>query len=434
MKKIATNILIIITCSILLFTGCFKQSNVKQETNSSQVTRSTNQGKEDVSPKTISNPNYIEYVNESMIKTDISALGSKASKYYSKYIEYIAPNGKPIRILAQDKITDEQLMYTYSILSFYLTNLEKSGYTGVANKMADDNAFLVMPNGSDGFGNQKAVISQPQFQNETANIGSKWYINNDYSHRDSSFEEIFHLVHGSGIGMINNPKVAPKLATSINDAMRNALPKDQKDWGKKGLWGINAKQSLKEWNSEEGSLEAEYIICVIDSYYGLWEAFDGDGALFGEYVCKSRDDIKTKDSKGLAVLESMLPEYITTMMRVDPSFKGDFIISLDEKVPYTYKSQYLKNIQLTGNNDTNIIGNDQDNIFIGNKGNNQVDGKKGENIVQFSGASTEYSIIKTEQGCTVKDTVENRDGEDSLLNIATLRFIDKDIQTNSLSN
>lgn len=429
MKKAAINMLIIMTCLMLLFTGCINQSKVNKEGDS-------NKGNEDIIQKVITNPNYVEYVNEKIIRTDTSTLGKEASKYYSKYIEYIAQNSKPIRILAQDKITDEQLMYAYSILEFYITNLEKNGYTGVADELASNNAMLVMPNGADGDGStpDDAIISQPQYQDETANVGSEWYINNDYSHRDSTFEEIFHLVHGSGIGMVKSPKAAPELAESINDAMRNALPKDKKEWGKEGLWGINAKESLEEWNSEEGSLEAEYIICVIDTYYGLWEAFDGNGALFDEYMCKSRNELIENDPKGLAVLESMLPEYITAMMRIDPSFKGDFVMSLDETISYTYKSQYLINVMLTGNNDTNIVGNDQDNIFVGNKGNNKIDGKDGENIVQFFGESSEYNIIKTEQGCVVKDTVAGRDGEDELINIAVLRFTDTDVLMDNLTD
>lgn len=422
---------------MMIFSGCSKSidssSAVDSETTAS-IENTDTTSKQTSNKLNITNPEYITYISDNQIKTDIGSWDKNAAKYYSKYIEYIAPNKKPIRILAQDKVSNEQLMYAYSILEFYLTNLEKNGYVDVANQMANNNAILVMPNGSDGDGSspEDAIIGQPQYQNETANVGSVWYIENDYSHRDSSFEEIFHLVHQSGIGMVKNEQSAPALAEKINVSMRNALPKDKKDWGKKGLWGINAKESLLEWNAEEGSLEAEYIICVIDSYYGMWEAFDGDGALFGEYVCKSRSDLSKKDSKGLKLIKSILPSNITSMMRIDPSFKGTFIMSLDEKTPYTFKSQYLTNIQLTGNNNTNIEANNENNILIGNSGNNKIDGKNGTNIVQFNGLSTEYNIEKNEDTTTVTDLVNNRDGKDQLTNISILRFIDKDILVNSL--
>ena len=380
----------------------------------------------------VTNPNYVTYVDNNQIKTNIGSWNKKAAKYYSKYIEYVAPNGKPIKILAQDKVSDEQLMYTYSILEFYLTSLDANGYNGVANQMANNKAILVMPNGSDGSTKQEALMGQPQYQNETANVGSKWYVENDYSHRDSSFEEIFHLVHQTGVGMVKNKQAAPELSQKIEAAMKNALPKDQKDWGKKGLWGINAKESLLEWKAEEGSLEAEYIICVIDSYYGMWEAFDGNGALYGEYACKSRSDLSKKDTKGLEIIKSMLPSSITSIMRIDPSFKGTFFMNLNEKASYTFKSQYLKNIKLTGKNNTNIEANDEDNILIGNSGNNKIDGKGGKDIVQFKGLSTQYNIEKNNDAITVTDSINDRDGKDEIKNISILRFADKDVLIDSL--
>ncbi len=291
-----------------------------------------------------------------------------------------------------------------------------------------------MPNGSDGDGStpEQAIIGQPQYQNETANVGSKWYIENDYSHRDSTFEEVFHFVHMQGIGTSGMEQAAPQLAAFIKEAMTNALPKNQDDWGKMGLWGLNAKESLMEWNQEPGALEAEYIICVIDTYYGLWNAFDGSGALFNEYIAKSRDGLAEKDPKGFSVIESIFPTHITSMMRLDPDFKGEFKIFFDENNKYTFKSQYLKNIRITGLNNNSILGNDEDNIFIGNSGNNRIDGKGGKDIVQFLGNSIEYEILKTEGTFTITDSVNGRDGKDELKNISIFRFADKDIEASTI--
>lgn len=415
-----------ITC---IFASCGNKELVKKDNNKDIVEQNIEQKEVEVT-----NSNYTKYADENDIKFDVKTVGKEAEKYYTKYIDYTAPNGKPIHILAQDKIKNEQLLYVHSILSFYLDTLENNGHTGVANSMANNNALLVMPNGSDGDGSspEEAIIGQPQYQNETANVGSKWYIENDYSHRDSTFEEVFHLVHNMGIGTIGNKQADPKLATTIKEGMTNALPKEKADWGKKGLWGLNAKESLMEWNQETGALEAEYIICAIDTYYGMWNAFDGNGALYGEYIAKTREGLAEKDPTGYAIVKSILPEHITSMMRVDPSFEGDFKMSFDKKDLYTYKSQYLKNIRLTGNNNSNIIGNDEDNIFIGNSGDNVIDGKDGQDIVQFLGTSEEYQIDNNRNYVTVTDSVKERDGKDQLHNISILRFIDKDIVLNEL--
>lgn len=377
----------------------------------------------------ITNENYVPYIDQYSIIRDTDTLGGASRKYYSKYIDYIAPNGKPIRILAQDKVTDSQVLYAYSLLEFYLKNLGKD----VANKMADNDAILVMPNGADRDGNtrEKALIGQPQFQDETANVGSQWYMENDYTHRDSTYEEVFHLVHGFGIGMVTDQRMpggAPELAQKIYVAQQNAVPTDRKLWGKEGLWLLGMDEdSLTEWENEPGTLESEYIISVIDAYYGNWEAFDGGGALFGEYIAKTRDEVAEKDPMGYELITSFLPEYINTFIPVDTNFTGTFNMNYDSTQPYTFKSQYLQHLILQGQNAVNIIGNEQDNIFMGNAGINKIDGGKGKNVVQLRGMSSEYSITTNDGVVTVRDTVANRDGELILTNIQTLRFIDKDI-------
>lgn len=375
----------------------------------------------------IENSNYVEYANKQNIKST-KGLGGEAEKYYSKYIEYLSPDKNSIKILAQDKISDEQLLYAYSILELYLKNLTNAYGNDIANLIAKSGNYLVMPNGEDDGSNGKAIIGQPQYELETANVGSKWYIENDYEHRDSSYEEIFHFVHDSGIGNVSNERGSKELANMINEAKNNALPKSKKDWGKKGIWGIDARDSLEEWASEEGSLEAEYIICVIDTYYGLWEA-SNTTALFGEYLGKTRESLKTIDPKGLEIVESFLPKQMNVMMRVDPSFDGLFKMYLDESDKYTYKSRYLDMLTLTGEKNSGIIANDNDNILIGNNGNNKIDGKAGNDIVQFSGCSIDYDI-SLENGSTIVSDTKQRDGTDTLINVEVLRFRDKDIKVN----
>ncbi len=379
--------------------------------------------------KRIINPNYERYVEKKDIKRSTVGLGSKERRYYSKYIEYSLGNERSIKILAQDKVSDEQLLYAYSVLDFYLTNLEARGYRSVKSNMARAKAVLVMPNGSDrgGFFTSRYLIGQPQYQNETANIGSKWYIENDYSHRDSTFEEVFHLVHGSGIGMVEDPREEVELSHKIYRAMKKSIPEDKERWGIDGLWGLGAKRNLEEWASEPGSLEAEYIISVIDSYYGFWESFDGSGAMYGEYLPKNRNEIKKLDPKGLEAVEAMLPKSIDVMMRVDPSFDGTFYMHYDKRYPYTYKSRYLDKITLVGRNDINIVGNDRDNVFRGNSGNNIIDGLGGRDVVQFLGSSSEYHIKRVGDKVIVTDWILSREGKNILKNIEVLRFKDKDI-------
>lgn len=192
------------------------------------------------------NKNYKLYVDTKDIIRDTSKLGSVYKKHYSKYIAYKASNGKDINIVAQDKITDEQLLYAYNMMSFYIGSQGPEKATEIANAMANNGALLNMPNGADGNSPipMSAVLGQPLYQNEVANVGSEWYTTNNFKYRDAAFEEILHMVHDTGIGTKTNPASQPKLQEKIYTATMNALPKDKKEWGNKGLWGLNSRDWL----------------------------------------------------------------------------------------------------------------------------------------------------------------------------------------------
>lgn len=236
------------------------------------------------------------------------------------------------------------------------------------------------------------------------------------------------MVHDYGIGTTKNKQAAPKISSSIAKAMATALPTEKSKWGSEGLWGLSSKSWLEEL-SKEGSLEQEYIASVIDSYYGLWEPWtEGKGGMWGIYAAKTRSEIADKDPNGYKAIQSILPATINQMMRVDASFKGDFDMNRNESKPYTYKSQYLQNISLTGNIDSNIIANDLDNILMGNSATNKIDGGKGEDIYQLRGKLSEYKIETNSGETTIIDTIEGRDGTSILSNIEIIRGTDKDYQ------
>ncbi|WP_406657916.1 hypothetical protein V7O62_04990 [Methanolobus sp. ZRKC2] len=378
--------------------------------------------------KPVLNSNWVEYPDASLIRYDVKDTGVSGAQSYTKYVNYEAPNGKPIYILAQDKVTDEQLLKAYNVLDFYLDSLNS---TEVTNSIANNKAVINMPNGADGDSSIPfwALTGQPLYQMETPTEGSKWYIENDYEHRDASYEEILHFVHDYGIGIQSSEQALPELQKRIYAATMNALPENKDDWGKKGLWGLGAKEWLNEL-SKEGSLEQEYLAAVVDSYYGQWGASsDSDNGMDGLYVAKTREDIMEQDNIGYELVTGMFPEYLTYMARIDSQFEGTFTMTFDPQIPYTHKSQYLLNARLLGSNDSNLVGNSQNNILIGNIGSNIIDGKEGYDVVQYNSYSSDYIIDfqETEIIVTENSTDQNTD---TLKNIELLRFKDKDIQVN----
>jgi len=337
---------------------------------------------------------------------------------FTKYIEIIAPNGKPIPIIAQKGVRDIAVARCRNMLKFYLTDVPNSKYgtdkSGVANAMANNRAMLMMPEGEHHEGQEPEIEAQPQFESETPVDGSRWYIRNDWNHRDAAFEEIFHLVHDTGIGTYE----------------KGALPEYQKELKaeaiaslKDGRWGIAVDPHVKEWIDElrmEDSLAQEYIASVIDSYYGLWAAFDENpGGMWGIYIAKTREEIKEKDPRGYELVESFLPPMMVGYESlIDPNFKGTFSLQFNKELPYTHKSQYYVDATLTGKRDSNLLGNDADNTFKGNSGDNTIDGGKGNDTVIFQGKKEEYEI----NGNLIKDTIKGRDGTDTLLSIEVIKF------------
>ena len=381
-------------------------------------------------PLAPANPNYVVYPGPELIQRDVAALDPDVARFYNKYIAYRTPDDGWIPLLAQDQVSDEQLLRAYNILDSYLTDAPGTEFGAdkakVANAMAANGAVLILPNGEDDGSNapedRAAAIGQPLFARELPTEGSKAYMENDFDRRDAGFEEILHLVHDYGIGTVyTDGALKPSYQKEIHDAAYDAL--------KEGRWA--ASPEAADWVEElkaEGSIEQEYLASVIDSYYGLWGAWDeAPGGMWGEYVAKTRDDLATLDPAGLDLVEKFFADNLHYMARIDPDFEGTFSMTFDPSEPYTHKSRYLTNARLLGEASSNLIGNDRKNVLMGNRGDNIIDGRGDEDVVQFLGASTEYDISTIEGDILVVDRNEGRDGQTTLRNIEILRFTDIDI-------
>ncbi len=375
------------------------------------------------SERVITNPNYIHYVDEyDIIYEDID------DGYFDKRLDYITPSGARIELLAQNDVSASQLLYSYNLLDFYLKNLGSE----IADQMGKNKAKIVILNGSDDERemDNKYASAQQLYANEIANVGSEWYLTDNYEYRDASFEEIFHLVHDQGIGTSTNPQADPDLANRIMLATYNALPKDEKAWGQEGIWGLDSKEWLEEL-ANEGSLEQEYMAAVIDSYYGLWQFYPGsDLGMWGIYIAKDRSGIEELDPMGYELITSMLPSTINTLVAVDDSFGGEFDMNLDTAIPYSAKSQYLTMLMFDSDKEIKVMGNDYNNVFMPGSLLTTIDGKAGEDIIQLRGDSAEYEFSYEGESVVIQDKVSKRDGKMILTNVEIARCLDNDIYLN----
>ena len=359
-----------------------------------------------------------------------ASLGKEYTKHFNRYTKVVAPNGGSIHLVAQDDITDEQLLRSRGILEHFLEDLPGSQYGSnkgeIANKMAENNAVLVLLNGQDDGKNPVRVRGQALFKNEIQVEGHDWYVNQNYEHRDAAYEEILHFVHDHGIGVDGHntlPGAAPEFQKEIRAASDFGLTNK--------LWADDER--AKDWIEElreENSLSQEYLAAVIDTYYGLWGAWDGnsrrgearnkDRGMWGMYVAKTRDHLESRDPMAYELMNNkFFHPYLTYNARIDSDFSGTFSLKFDESIPYTHHSRYLKDITLLGSKDTNVRVNELDNDITGNDG---------ANTVVFSGNSDEYTMETIGGETAVWDQIPDRDGKNLMRGVEKLEFKDKVVE------
>lgn len=340
----------------------------------------------------------------------------------------------PVWIVAQDGVSDVAVGRAARLLRFFLTPVEGARFGSLAAKravarfMVENGALLMMPEGAHREGEEPDLPAQPLYEEETPVEGSIEYLEYDREHRDAGFEEIFHLVHDTGIGTY----------------LRGALPEYQEELDREarlaiedGRWGILIEPEVRYWLEEleeEDSLAQEYIASVIDTYYGLWGGFDErPGGMWGLYCAKTRAELTTADPKGLELIEAFLPRDLRGYEAlVDPEFEGAFDLRFDPARPYSHHARYLVEVTLTGSRDSSLVGNALDNVLKGNRGDNHLDGGEGFDRVVLSGERLDYVLRSEDAGLAVVDREGGRDGSDLLVNVEALVFSDGEVEVSEL--
>lgn len=350
----------------------------------------------------------------------IESVPSQFSNYskagYDRYVAVKAPNGKSIHILIMDRLSVHQIVKAVNVLNHYLTPVEGTKYgdkdskRDIANAMANNGAILKLMNYHDEPQYNDDLDGQPLFEEEIQVEGGDWYVRQDYEeHRDASYEEILHLVHDYGIGVINSP-----------EGGRTALPAFQKEFNTIQKQALNNAYTppadiLTEWQKEV-SVDQEYFAAVIDSYYGLWGAYTGKG-MWGMYSVKNRGDFSSEDPNAQYITEQIFSPTLNYDAYISDTFNGTFKMKYDPMTPYTHHSQYLTKVTLTGSNDTNVELNGHD---------NQVTGNQGTNTVIVHGLRSEYHLRGSgEEIVQLNDMLTGRDGDNVLLNIEKVQFTDQ---------
>ena len=356
-------------------------------------------------------------------------VGRTLTGLFTKYTKHVAPNGKPIHILGQSRVSDLQMARAREILRYHLSNAPGTRYgsdkSEIANRMGDVRATLIYTDTQARAFAMYDILEpsdlalQDLYATESPVEGDYVYVHNEapqggFYTRDASYEEIMHLVHAKGI-----EEALPEYHAAIERAEKRAVEAGIYKYGR--------------------TAPHEYIISGFDIYFGLWDHDpQGDGGSYGdEYPYHTRAEMQAGDRPLFDLVEGFWPEYLTYNAYIDPSFEGTFVMVHDKAIEYTNKSRFLVDVTLTGDKDTSVSGNDQDNLLTGNVGDNGFTGGAGDDVIAgvagsdrafFAGVASDYRIETKGAITIVTDTVDGRDGTDELTSIEVLVFHDKEVE------
>lgn len=345
----------------------------------------------------------------------IQAIPEVLSSYrdhgFVSYLPYRTPNGGSIHIVAQNQITDDQMVRSHNILAHYLNSYNAVNKDAIANNMAKNGATLTLLNGRD-TGNPPQVTGQPLYFEEIQVEGGDWYMNQNYEHRDAAFEEILHLVHDYGIGVDGEgglPGAAPEYQQRVRAAQEQAVAT--------GVWPLgDGAAMISEWTAEN-SMTQEYMASVIDAYYGLWGAFGEvkDASMWGIYAPRDRVELPKEDPMGNAVAREFFSPTLTYTAELSAQLSGDFSLRFDPVLPYTHHSRYLTKVKVQGTSPTTIILNNYDNTVVG---------AGASTSVKVSGATRDYEVSKSGEEWVISDLRTSGDGTNTLRHVSQIIFTD----------
>jgi serralysin len=159
-----------------------------------------------------------------------------------------------------------------------------------------------------------------------------------------------------------------------------------------------------------------------DTVYGFNSNITGSAAQIFDFTKNENPILTIFDSGGTDTIDLS-------------GYSSESVISLVAGT-FTNTNQMTNNIAIAysavienavgGAADDTITGNDADNKLTGNGGDDTIDGGAGKDIAVFKGAYADYTIVQKGNGTYIVTDNAGSDGKDTLIDIETLRFKDRD--------
>ncbi|MBA5761734.1 hypothetical protein H2O73_05175 [Vibrio sp. 404] len=257
----------------------------------------------------------------------------------------------------------------------------------------------------------------------------------EHADRDAAFEEILHLTQAQGIA----PNPIYKTFQERIQQRAFALYKRHES-GKFAVWQPETS-SWNDWLTDDvdpeigPSYSHEYLAAAFEAYMGMWE-HRSDG--LDSYQALTRQQMQNDDSDALSWIENMFHGFLQYTADIDSNGvkkyydnqstlvgTPTFSMSKIDNSPaedYTFKSRWLLNVQIVGDETINLIANDQNNKIQGNKKNNKVDGKGGIDTYIVLDEFSHCSIVHQKYDVLVNCPTT---GVDELINFENIQFQDR---------
>ena len=344
----------------------------------------------------------------------------------SRYTHVVTPNEDLIPILIQNDFETEQILHARRVLESYLVDVPDSEWgsnkASIANAIGATNAILFLLNDEDEYENpdlwalmDAGVNGQDLLATEVFPEGSSTYMGS--SERDATYEEVLHFIHGYGIQL-----AAPGMQNAIESAMVVAIENEYYD-------------PLSDLPVED--YDEEYLAMGLECYFGLWAHDPAGNGYCGdqEYAFIDRESMSEGDPDLFNIIQGFMGDSWNYVARLPLQFSGEFHLFRQPSLDYTHRSQYLRDVEVRGDGNVVVFGNEHTNMVIGNAGDNIFQGNEGDDIFHggdghdralFTGVRDNYVVIPPyatdDSSYQVLDIQPDRDGTDHLFDIEELEF------------
>jgi hypothetical protein len=336
--------------------------------------------------------------------------------YFSACAPLKTPSGGHVYVFATHSVTFEALHRVKEVAACLFRDVPgadaKWGKARIVDALAADKECFVV--GADSELADAAAVLEP-FGYHT------WRIDSDTVHVDGSYTTLESWVFDSTIDTVVSALVAA--AEVATPTLMDAFVTAEREARASGVF--RPTDALRE----SGSPVMLYVATLAEVAFGQWVGQgDEEGRVVeGMFGYSDRAELLERDPGGAEIVRGFVGESLDILALIDAGFEGRYHMTRRADSPYTERSQHLVRAQLRGYYNSDLVGNERDNVLGGNAGDNTLVGASGHDVAVFQGPRSEYTVELVDGAARVTDTTPGRDGRDLCLGFEVLRFADGDV-------